>query len=1518
VTSSSTLVPLRVDGLGEFALQSGETFGSLLPELARLTATNLRPDSTWFVGSEPISPSQIVGAEPLTFGAQLTQRPIHPGEGGLWGAHIVENQRLAGTEGAAGSALIHDDSVLRIVLGAGLGWSRVLEPGRTIALDQGIQIRTDKQGTSRVRLSWRWHLIQVFRGWTARVLGQISGTYGHAGRVPLVRVTIRAPRTSRAQQPILGQQTILVQQSGRVQQAVRVQHSRANVHVRRVRFMARAWLRGVRLRRGDALDLRPVVPSQSAPNPAGSGRAARDHSGQIATRLEVTAPWTADSLSREPQAPNAQSGHGAQTAVSVIVPLAVSAAMAAALHQPMYLLFGLAGPALILAQYAVRKRSRGENTEQTEHKRHTSLADDNNSNRRVTPAASWEIGLALGAVARAEVTFAEITDALKHTAPVITVLLAPVLPAPVLPDPGLHTTASPHTVAAPHALASPHTVAAPHALASPHTVAAPQTSASLQTGTHYPHPQRVHQGAPEQTLAEIYSRARALTLRALTRIGHASAPNHARSNASSAPIHGTHQEQSAAGIPRVTVIGHLQGLSHWEFLRWLQPTVLTCDDWLNEDIRADAADLVIVDALTAQVPLPRVAQLLRTAVRSGIQVIVLGSAPLAQALCREPDLAQYVAPQAISSEAPTHARDCLSTADADALCALLGAQAVNAQDDSQLPAVASLHSALVTELAGQPLGAKWNTNSPESLMFPLGAGPRGSAQWLDLVSRGPHALVAGTTGSGKSEFLQSIIFALAARYSPAELQLVLVDYKGGAGLGACARLPHSVAMVTDLDPLEAPRALAGLRRELERRERLFQQVGVTNFAQFSRASGSGSLARLLVVVDEFRALADDQPDFVPSLVRLAAQGRSLGIHLVLATQRPAGAITADMRANIPLRVCLRVADETDSIDVLGVPDGAHIPSSRPGRLLARVGAEPLILAQSYLAAERQVARRRVIALSRWHGRLDSGVLISDDSSPHPDPLDWLMAGLGGLPAPQVCALWAPALPEVWSCTTAAALGASPAQTQHVELRHALGSGNAAVLGRTGCGKTTALLALVRGLSNPRVMVTHTEPGREAHAGVVQSEDGAPRVFWIGPASEHQRVRMQLACSGLTELNCVDGADGFAVHGALSLLLERAEAGLNSPGEREHFVLVIDTMEEVRRELEGFNRGSGVDLLDSVMVGGRRMGVTVLSAHSTSIPRGQEAHITTRLVLTTGDRNEDTMWNVPKDLAGTPALPGRAVWLTSTLALICQVAQYQEDLSHEAPSLETQHVSSAEPGLGHTQVFTLPREVSLYDQSQVGTVGFAAHPLTWPARSHFIVVGPEAQARMHLVERMIAQLLGRHGQTTPRTTQQTTEHTMQTTSACIESARNTAVEVLSIDGEVDGPTQLDALHERWLQKRGEDADRSAQHTVVVFQSIDSAASRYPEELKRFLESARRFHIPILASAAQHSVSTAYSGALSTFLFECPAGILLEPSALRDREFLGTAITHAIDPVPHHGQAVVVRYGRAIPARVWTST
>jgi S-DNA-T family DNA segregation ATPase FtsK/SpoIIIE len=240
--------------------------------------------------------------------------------------------------------------------------------------------------------------------------------------------------------------------------------------------------------------------------------------------------------------------------------------------------------------------------------------------------------------------------------------------------------------------------------------------------------------------------------------------------------------------------------------------------------------------------------------------------------------------------------------------------------------------------------ARWLLDGSTTAMT-LGAGMDGHFT-VDLRRDGPHGLIAGTTGSGKSELLQTIIASLAVANRPEAMNFVLVDYKGGSAFKDCAFLPHTVGLVTDLDSHLVERALTSLGAELKFREHVLAAAAVKDIDDYLdlrvKDPSHPPLPRLLIVIDEFASMARELPDFVKGLVNIAQRGRSLGIHLILATQRPSGVVSPEIRANTNLRISLRVTDASDSTDVLEAPDAARIPKSVPGRGYARLGAGALV------------------------------------------------------------------------------------------------------------------------------------------------------------------------------------------------------------------------------------------------------------------------------------------------------------------------------------------------------------------------------------------------------------------------------------------------------------------------------------------------------------------------------------------------------------------------------------------------
>lgn len=234
-----------------------------------------------------------------------------------------------------------------------------------------------------------------------------------------------------------------------------------------------------------------------------------------------------------------------------------------------------------------------------------------------------------------------------------------------------------------------------------------------------------------------------------------------------------------------------------------------------------------------------------------------------------------------------------------------------------------------------PLSPDGEIASRRDFSTPLGKNASGVVE-VDLLAEGPHALLVGTTGSGKSEALRTWLLGLCTRASPRDLRLVLVDYKGGATFRPLTPLPHVECLLTDLEPEATARALVGLSTHLTQRERQLSEYSFADLAEWERAwerqEAPVPPPRILVVIDEFQVLSQLHSQALETVNRLAAQGRSLGMHALYATQRPSGAISGQMRANTDLRLSLRTLTVQDSRDVIDVPDAAFLPRL-PGRAI---------------------------------------------------------------------------------------------------------------------------------------------------------------------------------------------------------------------------------------------------------------------------------------------------------------------------------------------------------------------------------------------------------------------------------------------------------------------------------------------------------------------------------------------------------------------------------------------------------
>jgi S-DNA-T family DNA segregation ATPase FtsK/SpoIIIE len=376
---------------------------------------------------------------------------------------------------------------------------------------------------------------------------------------------------------------------------------------------------------------------------------------------------------------------------------------------------------------------------------------------------------------------------------------------------------------------------------------------------------------------------------------------------------------------------------------------------------------------------------------------------------------------------------------------------------------------------------------------PLGVGADGQVVDVDLDRDGPHLLVAGTTGSGKSELLRSLVAGLAARTSPELLTFLLVDFKGGSAFDRLGALPHTVGVVSDLDPDLAERALRCLDAELRWREQQLRTTGATDVADHRRraAATAPPVPRLVVVVDEFATLATDLPEVLDALLSAAQRGRSLGVHLVLATQRPTGAVSDNIRANVALRIALRLHDAADSVDVIDSPAAAGLPPSIPGRAIVRGGAEPATTVQvahvSTQPPPTDDRRVTVVPFPRPPDVPAAASISGVDSTPTDldAVVDACCAAFAASGASPPRPVWTPPLPDELPLSQLAPCAGSeanpivvgrldvPDERAHLDLAWDLDAGPLLLVGATGSGLTTTLASLaLQATARPADRPTH--------------------------------------------------------------------------------------------------------------------------------------------------------------------------------------------------------------------------------------------------------------------------------------------------------------------------------------------------------------------------------------------------------------------------------------------------------------
>ncbi|MDZ7674105.1 MAG: FtsK/SpoIIIE domain-containing protein [Acidimicrobiales bacterium] len=563
-----------------------------------------------------------------------------------------------------------------------------------------------------------------------------------------------------------------------------------------------------------------------------------------------------------------------------------------------------------------------------------------------------------------------------------------------------------------------------------------------------------------------------------------------------------------------------------------------------------------------------------------------------------------------------------------------------------IPRVVGLTEVLGGTPAPAEVATTWSVSDGGFLGAPVGIGPDGPLE-LDLVEQGPHALIAGTSGSGKSELLQSWVAALAARHPPERLTFLFIDYKGGAAAAPFTNLAHNVGSVTNLDERLSRRALVSLRAELDRRMALLaEHAGPSDLTELAAFDPAACPPRLVIVVDEFATLIAEIPDFVSGIVDIAQRGRSLGIHLVLATQRPAGAVNEQILANTNLRIALRVVDAADSQNVIGSGEAADIPVPLRGRAFARIGPSELVPFQTaWSGAPRQsgeTRRVRVATLGFGRGRDEAAGSPGSSGTQLDDVLRSVSLAFERSGRSRPARPWLPPLPEVVSLELlsvdsgpdrgrVAVLGLvdDPAHQRQGPAEVDLESeGGLAVFGTGGSGRTTALrtaaASLALGSTGDDVQFVGFDFAGRAllpllelpHTRAVVTADDlegvAREIEWL--AEQVQVRRSILGNERIESLGALRAREGRPVQPRL--------------------VVVVDGFGALRAELDKPASYEWLQLLQRVLVEGRQVGIhpVVAADRRADLPNPLLGALGARLVLRMADTDAMVSLGVPLALA----------------------------------------------------------------------------------------------------------------------------------------------------------------------------------------------------------------------------------------------------------------------------------------------
>ncbi|MGG5174091.1 FtsK/SpoIIIE domain-containing protein [Pseudarthrobacter sp. J1763] len=842
-------------------------------------------------------------------------------------------------------------------------------------------------------------------------------------------------------------------------------------------------------------------------------------------------------------------------------------------------------------------------------------------------------------------------------------------------------------------------------------------------------------------------------------------------------------------------------------------------------------------------------------------------------------------------------------------------------DDSDLPRAVSYATLIGKDFLDNPeaVAERWTENNSVHATARPNRKDNGSLRalvgskgvepmYLDLKNEGPHALVGGTTGAGKSEFLQSWVMGMAAAYSPDRVSFLFVDYKGGAAFADCLHLPHTVGLVTDLSPHLVRRALTSLRAELHYREHLLNRKKAKDLLAMQREADPDAPPYLIIIVDEFAALATEVPEFVDGVVDVAARGRSLGLHLILATQRPNGVIKDSLRANTNLRVALRMADEDDATDILGTPIAAYFDPSIPGRGAAKTGPGRVQgfqtgYAGGWTTEKPQRPRIDIVEMAfgsgpTWEAELPETPVKEEPAGPN----DIARMTENIVKAAEFLAIEPPRKP--WLNELATTYDFSKLPNPRTDERLLLGvaddpahqdqptvfyepdrDGNMAIYGTGGSGKSAAL----RGIAIAAAITPRGGPaqvyGIDCGSSGLKMLEELPHVGEILNGDDEERVgRLLRMLRDIVD----DRSDRFSKVRASTIVEYRKLA--QRPEEKRIFLLV-DGMSAFRETYEYSRLSTLWDMFLQIATDGRPLGIHLIVSgdRPNSVPASLLASIQRRLVLRLSSEDDYLTMDVAKDVLSSASPPGRGILAGMEVQLA--VLGGNSNLALQAREVHKLSEAMLRQGVDHApSIERLPESVDLdilpvgaLDQPVIGVDNETLLPAEILAKGPLLVAGPPAAGRTVALVTMAYAL----------------HRSNPATELIYIGSRRSSVAGLKVWNKVYvGPDQLDEAIEELIDYSSENPGKLAIFIEGLTEFTDSVAE---PGLERLISTSLKSEQWVVGESETSTWSQAWS--LAQPFKSGRRGLLLNPGDIEGDSLVNTSLGKvSSDFIPGRGYIV----------------